>query len=93
MCVCLYSVKTGGFVQEGFVQGNYAALPSSLPTALSLLSEALPPSSHSVCRRELHYWTHLQGGMYRPRTKETREAYEALLAIIHSLFGEQPQVG
>lgn len=34
-----------------------------------------------------------QGGLYRPRTKETREAYEALLAIIHSLFGEQPQVG
>ena len=33
-----------------------------------------------------------QGGLYRPRTKETREAYEALLAIIHSLFGEQPQV-
>ncbi|KXZ52596.1 hypothetical protein GPECTOR_9g641 [Gonium pectorale] len=32
-----------------------------------------------------------QGGMYRPRTKETREAYEALLAIIHTLFGEQPQ--
>ncbi|GIL50154.1 hypothetical protein Vafri_6292 [Volvox africanus] len=32
-----------------------------------------------------------QGGLYRPRTKETREAYEALLAIIHSLFGEQPQ--
>ncbi len=34
-----------------------------------------------------------QGGLYRPRTKETREAYEALLAIIHTLFGEQPQVG
>ncbi|GFR50198.1 hypothetical protein Agub_g12366 [Astrephomene gubernaculifera] len=32
-----------------------------------------------------------QGGLYRPRTKETREAYEALLAVIHSLFGEQPQ--
>ena len=30
--------------------------------------------------------------MYRPRTRETREAYEALLAVIHQQFGEQPQV-
>ena len=31
-------------------------------------------------------------GFYRPKTKETREAYEALLAVIHGQFGEQPQV-
>lgn len=30
-------------------------------------------------------------GFYRPRTKETREAYEALLAVIRSQFGDQPQ--
>ncbi|KAL6751574.1 RNA helicase, activating signal cointegrator 1 [Haematococcus lacustris] len=29
--------------------------------------------------------------VYRPKTKETREAYEALLALIHQQFGEQPQ--
>lgn len=27
---------------------------------------------------------------YRPRTKETREAYEALLAVIQGQFGDQP---
>ena len=31
-------------------------------------------------------------GFYTPRTKETREAYEALLGTIHGLFGDQPQV-
>ena len=31
-------------------------------------------------------------GMYRPKTRETREAYEALLAVIHHQFGDQPQV-
>ena len=31
-----------------------------------------------------------QGNLYRPKTKETREAYEALLALIRGLFGEQP---
>lgn len=30
-------------------------------------------------------------GFYTPRTKETREAYEALLGTIHTLFGDQPQ--
>lgn len=30
-------------------------------------------------------------GFYTPRTKETREAYEALLGTIHGLFGDQPQ--
>ncbi len=30
--------------------------------------------------------------MYRPKTKETREAYEMLLSVIHQQFGEQPQV-
>lgn len=30
-------------------------------------------------------------GMYRPRTKETRDAYEALLSAIHETFGDQPQ--
>ncbi|PSC69011.1 U5 small nuclear ribonucleo 200 kDa helicase-like [Micractinium conductrix] len=29
-------------------------------------------------------------GMYRPRTKETREAYEALLSVIREQFGDQP---
>lgn len=29
-------------------------------------------------------------GLYRPRTKETREAYEALLAVIQGQFGDQP---
>ncbi|KAF6257784.1 RNA helicase, activating signal cointegrator 1 [Scenedesmus sp. NREL 46B-D3] len=29
-------------------------------------------------------------GLYRPRTKETRAAYEALLNTIHSTFGDQP---
>ncbi len=32
------------------------------------------------------------GYMYRPKTRETREAYEALLAVIQQQFGEQPQV-
>lgn len=30
-------------------------------------------------------------GFYRPRTKETRAAYETLLNTIHGLFGDQPQ--
>lgn len=30
--------------------------------------------------------------LYRPKSRETREAYEALLAVIHQQFGEQPQV-
>jgi pre-mRNA-splicing helicase BRR2 len=30
-------------------------------------------------------------GLYRPRTKETREAYEALLSVIQAQFGDQPQ--
>ena len=30
-------------------------------------------------------------GLYRPRTKETREAYEALLSVIQGQFGDQPQ--
>lgn len=29
-------------------------------------------------------------GLYRPRTKETREAYEALLSVIREQFGDQP---
>jgi pre-mRNA-splicing helicase BRR2 len=29
-------------------------------------------------------------GLYRPRTKETRAAYEALLNTIHATFGDQP---
>lgn len=29
-------------------------------------------------------------GLYRPRTKETRAAYEALLNTIHQMFGDQP---
>ena len=29
-------------------------------------------------------------GLYRPRTKETREAYEALLSVIRAQFGDQP---
>jgi len=29
-------------------------------------------------------------GLYRPRTKETREAYEALLGLIREQFGDQP---
>lgn len=29
-------------------------------------------------------------GMYRPKTKETRDAYEALLSAMASVFGEQP---
>ena len=29
-------------------------------------------------------------GLYRPRTKETREAYEAMLGLIRSQFGDQP---
>lgn len=28
--------------------------------------------------------------MYRPRTKETRAAYEALLNLLHGMFGDQP---
>jgi hypothetical protein len=32
------------------------------------------------------------GHLYRPKTRETREAYEALLAVIHQQFGEQPEV-
>ncbi len=31
-------------------------------------------------------------GFYRPRTKETRAAYEALMNSIHQQFGDQPQV-
>ena len=31
------------------------------------------------------------GGGYRPRTRETRAAYEALLSTIQSQFGDQPQ--
>jgi hypothetical protein len=31
-------------------------------------------------------------GLYRPRTKETREAYEALLSVVQGQFGDQPQV-
>eukprot|EP00887_Chlorella_sp_A99_P002917 scaffold6.g2917.t1 len=30
-------------------------------------------------------------GTYRPRTRETREAYEALLSVIQAQFGDQPQ--
>jgi pre-mRNA-splicing helicase BRR2 len=30
-------------------------------------------------------------GFYRPRTKETQEAYEALLSVIREQFGDQPQ--
>lgn len=30
-------------------------------------------------------------GFYRPRTKETRAAYEAMLNVIHAQFGDQPQ--
>ncbi|KIZ00496.1 pre-mRNA-splicing helicase BRR2 [Monoraphidium neglectum] len=30
-------------------------------------------------------------GFYRPRTKETRAAYEAMLNVIHTQFGDQPQ--
>ncbi|KAF8063039.1 BRR2A [Scenedesmus sp. PABB004] len=30
------------------------------------------------------------GGAYRPRTRETRAAYEALLNTIHATFGDQP---
>jgi hypothetical protein len=33
-----------------------------------------------------------QAGVYRPKTKQTRDAYEALLSVIHQQFGEQPQV-
>jgi len=29
-------------------------------------------------------------GLYRPKTRETREAYEALLSTIQGLFGDQP---
>ncbi len=30
-------------------------------------------------------------GYYRPKTKETRDAYEAMLSVIRGLFGDQPQ--
>lgn len=29
-------------------------------------------------------------GVYRPRTKETRAAYEAMMNTVHSIFGDQP---
>lgn len=29
-------------------------------------------------------------GLYRPRTKETREVYEALMGLIRGQFGDQP---
>lgn len=32
-------------------------------------------------------------GSYRPKTRETRAAYEALLGMIQGQFGDQPQVG
>eukprot|EP00959_Pyramimonas_sp_CCMP1952_P414835 8691525-Pyramimonas_sp.AAC.1 len=31
-------------------------------------------------------------GMYRPKTKETRAAYESLLGSIQNQFGDQPAV-
>lgn len=31
-----------------------------------------------------------QQGAYRPKTKETRAAYEAMLAFIQGKFGDQP---
>ena len=33
-----------------------------------------------------------QVNFYRPRTQETRAAYEALLSVIRQQFGDQPQV-
>jgi hypothetical protein len=66
-------------------------------------SAAAHRSCPPACLPPLHLLAGLQGagggmsvldidtaGFYRPRTKETREAYEALLSVIREQFGDQP---
>ena len=43
------------------------------------------------CRYAAGVWDLKNCSFYRPRTKETREAYESLLSVISQQFGDQPQ--
>lgn len=53
---------------------------------------ALPTSKRNRHNEGLSVMDTDNAGMYRPKTKETRDAFETLLAVIHTQFGEQPQV-
>uniref|UniRef100_A0A7S3QXY0 RNA helicase n=1 Tax=Dunaliella tertiolecta TaxID=3047 RepID=A0A7S3QXY0_DUNTE len=52
---------------------------------------ALPTSKRNRHMEGLSVMDTDNAGMYRPKTKETRDAFETLLAVIHTQFGEQPQ--
>jgi hypothetical protein len=53
---------------------------------------ALPTNKRNRHNEGLSVMDTDNAGMYRPKTKETRDAFETLLAVIHTQFGEQPQV-
>ncbi|KAI5074534.1 hypothetical protein GOP47_0010495 [Adiantum capillus-veneris] len=49
------------------------------------------PSKRQRIFQDSSVLTIVDDGMYRPKTKETRAAYEALLSLIQHQFGDQPQ--
>lgn len=50
-----------------------------------------PKKTSKRQRSDANVLTVVDDGMYRPKTKETRAAYEALLSTIQHQFGDQPQ--
>ncbi|KAL2643968.1 hypothetical protein R1flu_011555 [Riccia fluitans] len=57
----------------------------------SLADVPKKPSKRQRGSQDDSLFTIVDDGMYRPKTKETRAAYEALLSTIQLQFGDQPQ--
>ncbi|KAL3697093.1 hypothetical protein R1sor_011169 [Riccia sorocarpa] len=57
----------------------------------SLTDVPKKPSKRQRGSQDESVFTIVDDGMYRPKTKETRAAYEALLSTIQLQFGDQPQ--
>eukprot|EP00983_Pelagomonas_calceolata_P060820 1146539-Pelagomonas_calceolata.AAC.11 len=71
-----------------------AAAAAAVPVSFVQLDAdefALPTSKRNRHMEGLSVMDTDNAGMYRPKTKETRDAFETLLAVIHTQFGEQPQ--
>lgn len=62
-------------------------------TAAASASELAPPRPSCLLQRAQTDVLSLETeGLYRPKTRETRAAYETLLSQIQAQFGDQPQV-
>lgn len=55
------------------------------------MDDFLAPSAKRGRRAPTSSVLDMDARLYRPRTKETREAYEALLSVMQTSLGDQPQ--